>query len=201
MEKSLIERMIEAKENKGIALISFFNSGEVRKDEFSSTVWLKWANDKDAFKTIANSMFDMTESYARDYDFDSVNMELELGLIYSSDQFNEDKSLKEDAKPMDEIVRYYTGKMDCSLDGEKTNERDYGKWHGRQGFIGYNTLLESIRKNGLSFDGPKSFNEFKEKIQNGEQFPINISASLLPKEEIEQVKEKPKSKIKRFLNL
>ena len=196
MDKTLLERMIEAKNNQGIALISYFNTGEVRKDDYSDSTWLKYANDKDSFRTLSNSMFDMTESYARDYDFDSVKMDLELGLIYSSDQYDENKNLKENAKPVEEIVRYYTGAMNCSLNGEQTNEHDYGKWHGRQGFIGYNTLLESIRKNGLSFEGPDSFAEFKERILNDEQFPISISASLLPKEEKEI--EKPTSKIKKI---
>lgn len=211
MEKSLLERMQESKANHGITFVNILNNGEVYKDEFYKTQSLEFANDKDRFNVIGETFFDATESCARNYDFDTITMDLYLGLVYKYEDFDENGQLKADAEPLNDVVRFYTAAVNCYLDGKQTNDYNYGRIHSRQSFINYDMLVKAAQKNGLVFNGPETFEEFKEAIKSGEKFDVKLEASLLPKQEIqneelqedivEEVKteEKPKSLIKRFL--
>lgn len=181
MKKSLLERMQKTQDKHGIGLLNVFNNGDIRVDEEWEAKMMKYANDLYAFDKIEDVMFDINELYARDYDYDTLDMHLELGLIYDGIYANEDKTLKENAKPVDNIVRYYTNKVDCLQDGEKVNDKDHGSWKKRDGFITYNRLLWSIKRNDLEFNGPETFEEFKEQILSGEPFDVSITASLKPK--------------------
>ncbi len=181
-EKSLLEKMQESKDKHGVACISVFNDGKVRIDENYRMPMMKYANDLDAFKTIGEVLYDCNESYAREYNFDSISLNLSLGLIFDGKYVDEDKKVSPDAVPMDGVVRYYTMESDCFLDGEKVNERDAGYYKGRQGFIGYNRLVSSAEKNGLVFNGPRTFEEFKEQILIGEPFDISVTANFIQKE-------------------
>ena len=181
MEKTLLERMQESKANHGVAFFNYMNNGDVYKDEFYRTKNLELSQE--TFR----------------YD-----------LVYKAEDHDENGNLKEDAEPLNNIVRFYTADVNCYLDGEQTNTYDYGRLHSRQSFIDYDLLVNATRNNGLIFNGPDTFEEFKEAIKSGEPFNINVEASLLPKEDtkevvqnkvVEEVKteEKPKSLIKKFL--
>ena len=181
MKKSLLERMKTMQDKRGIAYANIFNNGKIRVDKEWETTMMKYANDLDAFHKIEDVMYDINELYSRDYNYDSLDMHLELGLIYDGIYVNEDKTLKENARPVDNMVRYYTNKVDCLQDGEKVNEKDIGTMKTRDGFITYNRLLWSVKKNDLTFNGPESFEEFKEQVLSGEPFDVSITASLKPK--------------------
>ena len=95
---------------------------------------------------------------------------------------DENQKLKKDAQPIDGIVRYYARKSSCYLNDEKVKTIDWGDIKSVSGFINYNILVKSAEENGLIFNGPKTFEEFKEHILVGEPFEISITASLKPKE-------------------
>lgn len=183
MKKTLLERMTESKDKHGVACISIFNDGKVRVDENYMTPLMKYANNPDAFDTIGDVLFDINESYARDYEFDTLKMNLSLGLVFDGKDVDENRNIKPEAEPMEGLVRWYTMDADCFLDGEKTNKVDAGQRKGRQGFINYNRLVTSAEKNGLKFSGPRTFEEFKEQILIGEPFDIALSATFKQKEE------------------
>lgn len=187
MKKTLLERMTESKDKHGVACISVFNDGKVRIDENYMTPLMKYANNPDAFDTIGDVLFDINETYARDYDFDTLTMQLELGLVFDGKYVDENKKLRDNAEPMDGLVRWYTLDADCYLDGEKTNATDAGYRKGRQGFINYARLVSSAEKNGLTFSGPRTFEEFKEQILVGEPFDITLSAQFRKKVQEEKV--------------
>ena len=215
MDKTLLERMQESKANHGVTYVNYLNNGEVYKDEFYRTKSLKFAKEKATYDLIGESFYDAAESCARHYDFDTITMDLYLGLVYKIEDHDENGMLKSGAEPIKDVVRFYTADVNCYLDGEKTNDYNYGRMNARQSFIDYNMLVKTTRKNGLVFNGPETFAEFKEAIKSGETFDIKLEASLLPKQEtvkeevaeevaeetVEEVKteEKPKSMIKRFL--
>lgn len=208
MKERLIDKMIQAKNDHGIAYVNFFNNGEVKKDERNRTTLLKYANEASAFDSIEETLYNSTESCCREYDLDTMEMTLLLGLIYNGQDVDENDQLLENAEPMKDIVRFYTGEVNSYLDNEKTNTYDYGRINGRQGYINYNVLLNQVKKNGLTFNGPESFEEFKEKILAKEPFDINLTATLIPTEEkqeevaeVKELEEKPKSKIKRIFGL
>ena len=210
MEKTLLKRMQESKANHGVAFFNYMNNGDVYKDEFYMTKNLELSKEKFRYDLVGETFYDAVESCARHYDFDTVTMDLYLGLVYKAEDHDENGNLKSDAEPLNNIVRFYTADVNCYLDGEQTNDYNYGRMHSRQSFIDYDLLVKTTRKNGLIFNGPETFEEFKEAIKSGEPFNINVEASLLPKEDtkeavqeevVEEVKteEKPKSMIKRFL--
>lgn len=206
MEKTLLERMQESKANHGVAFVNYMNNGDVYKDEFYRTKNLELSKETFRYELVGETFYDAVENCARNYDFDTVTMDLYLGLVYKAEDHDENGNLKDGAEPINNIVRFYTADVNCYLDGEQTNTYNYGRWHSRQSFIDYDLLVNTTRKNGLIFNGPETFKEFEEAIKSGETFDIKLEASILPKEDTKEVvqdevkkEEKPKSMIKRFL--
>ncbi len=192
-EKTLLEKMQESRDQHGVAYICVFNNREVLMDEKCMTGSLKYAQNPISFDGIEEVLYNVNESYSRNYEFDTLDLDLRLGLIYNGKYVDEEKHLKEEAEPLEGVVRYYTMGASCYLDGEKTNRIDMGEIRGRQGFIDYKLLIKSIEQNGLTFNGPRTFKEFKEQILIGEPFDISVRASFSTKEkETQPVKVKQK---------
>ena len=182
MEKSLIERLKEAKKEYETEFVCFFNDGKVRTDEKYSAKRIREFKSFDEFKAIEDVFCKATESYARNFDFDNIDMHLLLGLIFKKEDIDDNNQRKAGSNPIQNIVRYYTGEIDSFLDGEKSNKWDY-TGYGRQSFISFNQLIALIQNSGLEYTGPKSFEEFQKRILAGETFDIKLSADLKPKEE------------------
>ena len=201
MEKAFIKELRNAKEKHNDKLVEFFNDGKVQKEKIGELDRIKLAKTFDKFYLITDAMSEATESYGYDYDFDTITINLNLGLIYDIDDVDENNQIKENAKPMNGMLRFYTGDVNSYLDGEKTNGYTYD--YGRQGYITFNQLTSSIKKCGLEYNGPKSFEELKNRILNNEVFDITLTASLKePEEKLEKepvieeqkVEDKPKRK-------
>ena len=180
LKKSLLDRMKESKNKNGVAYISRFNDGKVRVDENYMTPMIKYANDSDAFDPIGEVLYNNNEQYARDLpdDFDTLSMDLSLGLMFDGKYVDANQHIREDAVPVEGVVRYYTGRADCISGDKVVNDRDKGYVSSRQGFINYGRLVSSAEKNGLVFNGPRTFEEFKEMILMGEPFDITLVAGL-----------------------
>lgn len=192
-KKTLLEKMQESKDKHGIEYICVYNDREVHIENTYRTSLIKYANDDDAFDNIGNVMYEVNEEYAREYDFDTLNLKLSLGLVFGGQDIDNNKKVKTDAKPLEGIVHYFTGTAHCYLDGEKTNKIEWGHVKSKLGYINYDILVKSAEENGLIFNGPKTFAEFKEHILVGEPFEISLTASLNSKE---NVSEKQPVKIK-----
>ena len=216
MNKSLIEELIEAKHEHDPVLVSFCNVGKARKDEQYMVKYFEEAKDNDKFYLISESMKKATKMYAYGYDFDTITMDLKLGLVYDVNDLDENYQVKENSNPVDGIVRFYSGIVNSYLDGKKTNKYEYD--NGYSGFIKFDDLMSNVSNSGLEYTGPNSFEELKERILNNEKFDISLIASLkekedqvvtpIIKEEVEEavveektIEEKPKSKIKRFFGI
>ena len=104
---TLIDKMQESKRQHGIALINVFNDGLIGTDKEYATVMMKYANDKDAFDYIGKYMYEVNEAYSRECDYDTLNFQISLGLLFSGKDADENQKLKKDAQPIDGIVRYY----------------------------------------------------------------------------------------------
>ncbi len=182
MKKTLLERMQEAKNEYNKAYISVLNTKEIFVDPKYMETLMEKANKPEAFDAIGDVMYNANQSYSRNYDYDTLSLNLAIGIVYEAEYTDETNKITENAEPIKGIVRYYTMEANCYLDGEKTNTLEMGSARGRQGYINYNTLIKEAKENGLIFNGPKTFEEFKEKILVGEAFDISLSASLLDKE-------------------
>ena len=189
-KQTLIDKMQESKDQHGIALIIIFNDGLIGTEKKYSTGMMNYANDSDAFNHIGEYIYEVNESYSRECDYDTLNFELSVGLLFSGKDADENQKLKEDAQPINGIVRYYARHSSCYLDNQKVKAIDWGDIKAVKGYINYDILVKSAEDNGLVFNGPRTFEEFKEYILVGEPFSISITASLKPqkKEEIQYIK-------------
>ena len=180
MGKTVLDKLKEVKKNNDTALVSFFNTGEIKKDTYSQASRLKEASIKSNYDLISEVYERAANSYNTfNYDYDTINMYLELGLIYDNDNINSNNQIKEGANPVKDIVRLYTGSIKSYKDGEQTNKADYGEYGlGKQGFIKFSNLIKWIDNNDLIYIGPETFEEFKNRILSGEKFDIVLSANL-----------------------
>ncbi len=195
MEKTLLERLKEVKKMGEISHVCFFNTGVVRKDENYSASRIKKMDSQDNYKAIEEVFYKACESYSRQYDFDSMEMDLELGLIFESSDVDSTNTIREGAKPIPNTVRYYTGSVKSHLNGEQTNTIDYDRLgYGRQGYISFPKLIGYVRMNGLEWIGPESFEELEKRILSGESFDIKLAANLVEKEDT--IEEDPKQFVK-----
>ena len=161
--------------------------GEVKTDEVYTAKKLGNARNPFEFSEIKDTLFRATRMYAEDGDFDSVKMDLSLGLIYDVSDVDENQKPKANAKPIKGIVRYQTGSVKSYLDEKQTNKMDYGSYGFKgDGFITYKVLMAGIKSTGLDYTGPKTFEEFIERILSGETFDVSVLADIKPKTEEKQ---------------
>ena len=182
MDQSLKEKVQLIRKNRSIHFVNFFNDGSITKDEYSVTenMYLRFASIPVEY--MSELMCYAAQIYSHKNDFDSIDMDLLLGLIYEVEDVDKNGQIKEGAKPLDNVVRYYTGDMRGYLDNKKTNElKMKDNYKNRQGFVKYNEFISLLEKNGMNYNGPKSFKEFKEAILSGEKFNINITLDLKEK--------------------
>lgn len=190
MKKSIFERIRKAQKDQEPAYINFFNDGSIKEDKRYVDDYInKYLNNPDGFERIEDVLYNAAEFFAISHKFDAISMNLLLGLVYDADYVNEDKTLKENAKPYDDVVRFYTERSKCCLGEKKVDDYDYSGYIGRQGFINFETLLTSIKKSGLDYNGPESFEELKEAILSSNKFDITITADLT--KDLTKVEEQP----------
>lgn len=190
MEKTIIEKLRDAKESNEPAYVSFFNTGEVREDPKRIKKDMDDYSLNEAIRSLSYTYCDAAESYSRNkYPYDIITMDLQIGLVFNRDDVDSENHLKENAEPLNGIVRYYTGDINSYLDGEKTNMHDYP--YGKHGFAKYDQLITGFKRNGIAFHGPETFDAFKTSILAGEKFNISLAADLEDQPEVEEVTVEP----------
>lgn len=178
LESNLKERIIKAKKELEDKYIIFYNNGA------NTTTNTKRLYEEEKISNINNGICEIlekaNESYIRfNYNFDTLEMLLLVGIIYKMEDVNEDLSIKEGAKPINEIVHYYTSNVNSYLNNEKTNIADYYEYApGRQGCINYDELIHNAHLQGIEIEGPKTFQELVNKINNSEIFDIKTVLNL-----------------------
>ena len=175
-EKTLKDELREINKSNEVVFLNIFNDGTSNTDEYFVAQNI---SSPSSFTAISSTLCRAAKSYAYDGPFDKINMHLLLGLVYEKKYFNNDHTLKACAKPIKDIVRFYTGSVESFLGDEQTNKTDYYRGGlNRQGFIRYDDLIAGAEKDGLIFNGPQSFGEFEEAIHSGETFDISVTAIL-----------------------
>jgi hypothetical protein len=193
MVKSLKEQLSDTRRDHEVSYIVKFNNGRLKKEKVNKTKNMDPSYDtnsfvfdyKWAFKSIAQCL----SSYHIDFDYVSVN--LLVGLMYNPEDYINGK-LKEDAKPVEDVVSVYIGKMDALLKNRKRIiDPMYKLFLRSHKFVNYNELIESFNKEGIVFDGPKSFDELVERITSNETFDIKGYIDLKNQEELTQEENGP----------
>ena len=182
MGKTLLEKMQQAKDRYGIAYVSYCNTGKVVADQNYIADYMKLVDSSIPFEKIGEAFSNSIDRYSGLFPFDTAVMDLELGLMYHGNDLDQNKKLKAIAKPIDGIVRFDTGKIDISFEGEQTNSFDYGKYYAKNGYIRYDKMVAAMEENQLEFNGPRTFEEFEEAILSGETFDITVTAKFKEKD-------------------
>ena len=194
MKESLLEKIKKASVSNEPAYVNFYNDGKFDIDERKVEDRMTDHYLDDFIDTISFVFCDAARYCAMDFPYDKISLGLKVGLIYNINDV-ENNIIKENAKPIDGIVRCHTGDVISSKDGVENDKEDY---IGRQGFVVYDKLISEMEKNGLDFNGPKTFDEFKESILSKKIFDISLIADVNKKEkhedEIKEIKETPKIK-------
>ena len=199
--RTLLEELKQASVSKEKAYVSFYNDGEVMEDDRIVTDRMNSFYQDDFIDTIKYLFKNSAEFYASKYKYDNIKMALKLGLVYNKDDVDQDNKIKENAEPIKDVVRCYTGDITTYLNGNQNEDNNYQ--HERQGFINYNSFISKMKKEGISFEGPETFNDFKEAILAQNKFDVSLVADLKTKEQTPIVetrieeKEEPKKLIKK----
>lgn len=188
LEESMRKQIMDARNAYKIAYVNFFNDGSVNDDE----VWYgknirTFRNDSTIYR-VKDTMVDVAKYYASYYEYDALKLNLLLGLVFKKEDVDDENHIKQGARPINGIVRIYTEKGCCYLNGKQVNERNsYEHVLGFQSYANYDEFVKSMIRSGLKFNGPNSFKDFVLRMATGVPFEISISMNL--KEETVEQKE------------
>lgn len=187
MEKTIRDEIVETIDNQTIKYVNIFNDGSTIQDNKNFAKCMEEKSRKNSISYIEQRFLNAAKYYIRNYvEFDNLDMDVRLGLIFNREDV-ENGSVRRGAKPIDEIVRYETSNVTSYLNNEKADVINYGDIYGpERGYVDYNELVKSIRSQGLDFNGPETFEDFKTAILTGQTFDISVSTSL--KEGLEKPK-------------
>ena len=179
MEKSIKEQIIELKKEKDTGCVNFFNDGKVTTDDNHYIRKIDTFKNQESIDMIKQVILGAAEYYARDYEYDSLSLELILGLVYKSEDVREDNRVKFNRLPINNLVRYYTGSVKSFYEFAQTNDIEYNALgRGRQGYLHYNEFVEAMENEGIEYDGPKTFDEFVEAMSSNLPFDISLNVDL-----------------------
>ena len=183
MDKSLRNKLMKIKNEKGQSCVNFFNDGSVSRDDYENTKKMEWAKSDAYFSDIESQFVNIVVEHTRNTDFDSIDMHMLMGLVFNKDDVDEENVIKENAKPINNMVRYRVGNIDSVLDGEQTDITYLNRYSfGKEGYLRYNEFVRTMRRAGINFIGPRNFNEFKEASMSNEAFDICLIAQLMEKQ-------------------
>ena len=188
MEKTIKDEIVETIDNQTIKYVNIFNDGSTVQDNKNFAKCLNEKSIKNSISIIEQRFLSAAKYYIRhSEEFDNLSMDIKLGLIFDREDV-ENGSLRRGAKPLDDIVRYVAKNIDSYLNEEKSKLMNYGEIYGDEmGYVNYNELVSCIQNQGLEFNGPETFEDFKTAILTGQIFDISVSASF--KEGLEKPKE------------
>lgn len=193
------DELIQMKKELETKYVLFYNDGE-RDVESSQLINQCGFYNEDPYKNILSEVKYGYERYLRNFYAAEINMGIKLGIMYNSCDVNEDGTLKEGATPIYDKIRFYTLDLDAFDANGKKNEDYYNEFRTRHyGFMNMSDFVKRSFKEGFEYDGPLSFEELAEKINNGEIFDINLTVVLGKKNEPkEEIVEPAKKKFKFF---
>ncbi len=199
LEKKLIDELKDASVSNEPAYVEFYNNKKVRREEKRANERLDPYDLDDTIGSIRYVFRTGAKSYANNCKYDKIALALEIGLMYNQEDVDENNQIKENAKPLDGIVHCYTGNLTSYLNGEQSNKDIYYKY-SIQGFVKYDKLVSTMKRNGIDFAGPETFEDFQEAILAGEPFDISLVGDLFKEERQEEEKEEaPKKDTPRIL--
>ncbi len=137
------DQIMEAKNANKIAYVNFYNDGSVNQDEVWYAKNIRSFRNESTVNRVKNNMLDIAKYYAEYYDFDAIKMNILLGLVFNKEDVDDENHIKQGAKPIDGIVRIYTEKGYCYLNGKQVNEKNsYSHVIGFQSYASYDIFVK-----------------------------------------------------------
>ena len=187
-KRTIRDLILEEKHDHEIGYVNYFNDGSVVHDKYLYGKLMKIVNNSEGIKNIENALLKASVSYGYydNYNFDSIKMNLLLGLVYKISDVDENNNIKEGAKPIDNIVRFYTHEINSYLNGEQANECNYLRNSvGYQGYLKYNEFVKSLSDLDMEYSGPENFEEFKKQVLSKVPFEVSLNVDLKEDKDLE----------------
>lgn len=182
MGKTVKERLIEIKKDREIAYVNFFNNGEVTTDNNWYAKQINTLNNGQSIAAVKEIFCRAAESYLYDGDYDSIEMDIPMALIFRREDVDDNNQIKANAKPINGIVRFYTGSARSYLAEKQTNKADYYTYGGGyHGYLDYNQFVAAMVQEGIELIGPQSFDEFQTAMMAGEKCDVTIASDFIEK--------------------
>ena len=179
MFNKMKERLAEIIVGNQVSHVNFLNNGEVTKDEKQFAYRLNRVDTEDSIIHMHTVIENALRSFIQDCNVDGVKADLLFGLVVNSEDTVKGK-IKEGAKPLYDVVRFYTEDVSSYYNNAKSNRHKYSGYH-MQGYIKYSEFVKAMEENEVVFNGPKTFEEFESLILNGQTFDISIYIDLKAK--------------------
>ena len=204
MKKNILEKIQKVQEDQENIFKIFNNDGTVKDGRRE----LVKEMNKDiisplTLERIEEVLYSDLKYYASKHKFDKGDMTLQLGLIYNKKDVEKDNCIKEGVEPYEGIVYYKASNVNCYLNDKKQNKYDIT--YAKDGIINYEYLIKSLKNDGLEYDSPDTFEEFKNAIISGKKFNTKLTANIPTHQNEQELEEQPtnliqksKAKIKRL---
>ena len=184
MERTIGEKIVDLKRENEIGFIVFYNDGTKESIPYKEIGEMEDTGVFIGSIKLGRIFLDTAKENNRFWNFNQMNMDIKLGLVYKKEDVFPDYRLKPNAKPVDEIVSYYINNIRLAYNGVKGKTVSHKKiGYGNSGYLNYESTIKNLKEEGISFDGPESFNEFANRITNGEIFDVNYYFDFVEKKE------------------
>ena len=187
MENTLLERLKEAKKEYETEYVSLFGEDKVVEDKHYMTDHIKNAKSKNAFDFLDSALKNFARMYTLYNEYDALEVDLNLGIVYNITDIDENNKPVIGAKPIDNLVRIYTDTTRAYLDNEEVSHKLDSEYFGSQGFIDFDLLINTLKKEGLSYNGPESYDELKYRVLCNQKVNATIKAELEKKQAKQKV--------------
>lgn len=199
---NLKEELIEFKKQIEKKYVFIYSDGTAQNhsdhDIEARTVW----EPKNRFNYIKEEFKDAYERYGRkEMDVNSINMGLKVGVMFNDDDVIDFNTVKEGAIPVSSLVHFYTMDITGYSNATPVEDEIYNQTRiGHQTYIDYNVLVNQAEKEGIEYNGPKTFEELAQRIMDGQQIDINLFLDLRSSltQEPEDVKVYVPSKVRKL---
>ena len=182
MEQTLLEKLQDARKSQEVTYMSFLSSGRKVEDKYSAKAKMDPYELEGMIRSIDYCFVSSASVLANKSDYDTVGMFLEMGLVYPKSELNEKEQILVGSEPVKGIARCFTGTVASYADGKEAHKLN-NEYFIRNGFVDYDKFVLAMKRNGVSYTGPETYEELERKILSGEKFDCALFANLKPKKE------------------
>ena len=178
MGKSFKEELLEFKKENDVVTYNLFNDGSTSEDKYFYAKSMNEDKTSGAINAISFGFCSAAKELSGKCDFDYLEMKIKLGLVFDINDVLKSKHLKEDAKPVTNLLRYVTQPVVSYSDGKKTNRDSQRDTYCVGGYLNYDEFISLLEEKGITFDGPENYEKFLYNMVCNVPFDIKLSVDL-----------------------